>query len=499
MMEEKSVIQATIDLVKEIAAQRRTELRVIPKTWEYQPFQALLIPVHSPEEKYFGVWSPEKNPIFEEPLLENPRILNGQYFTLYPFDFCNLQKCANEIPVFKPTAAGVITSFGTGDRLGLVSAAHLNALKKYDAFPVIAQQSPRELEKTGRSFQSVLVDAAWGVFVGGYRGKFGADADHIKDESRLLQAMESGFSFYTLDASEVMERSVLSKSEKELVEAFERLSSPQLAVYKRYLDRTLTLANGFQIDFREKNLLPILLAYFPVIDFIEHMNTLLDERISHYDLEISLDESDAVTSFEAHFLVAEELHRRGIDFQSLALKFPGSFEKGIDYRGDPKELEWNLRRQAIIVRNIGGYRLSLHSGSDKFSIYPVFFQETEGLFHVKTSGTSWLKALETVAVSNPELFRKIYDLSLVEIPENRKAYQISLDVDSLPQELEYYPDKKLVDLLKNDSLRQLLHISYGSVLRDYRQELCRVLFHHEEDHFKRVQENIENHLKVLMG
>lgn len=73
-----------------------------------------------------------------------------------------------------------------------------------------------------------------------------------------------------------------------------------------------------------------------------------------------------------------------------------------------------------------------------------------------------------------------------------------MDASSLPQDLEYYPDQKLVDLMKNDSLRQLLHISYGSILRDYRQELRRILFHHEEDHFQRVQKNIENHLKVLM-
>ena len=492
------MIQTTIDLVKEIAAQRKTELRVVPLFWEYRPFRALLIPVYSSEKKYLGVWSPEKKIIFNEPWLEDTRVHNGQSFALYPFNYENFQLLSQEIPSLKPTAAGVKTSFGTGDRLGLVSSAHLTALKKYDVFPIVAQQSPRELEKTGRTFQTVLVDAAWGVFMSGYQGIYGADADHIKDESRLIQAIESGYSFYTLDVSEKVEKNALFKSEKELVEAYQHLSLPQLTVYKRYLDQSFTLAEGFQVDFRERNLLSILLAYYPILDFIDRMNVLLDERVSHYDLEISLDEGDALTSFEAHFLVAEELHRLGIDFQSLALKFPGSFEKGIDYLGDSNQFQENLRRQVVVGHNIGGYRLSLHSGSDKMSIYPIFSQETEGLFHVKTSGTSWLKALETVVVTYPDLFRKIYNLSIEELPENRKAYQISLDANSLPDDLEYIPDKKLLDLMKADSIRQLLHISYGSILRDLREELYRVLFRYQDDHFQRVEKNIENHLEVLM-
>lgn len=491
------MIQSIIDYIKEISLQWKSDLKVVHRILEIQPFQSSLIPIYDSENKYFGVLSSDNRPIFERPLFDQPLILNRSYFNIYPFDFANIQKCYPEVPFFKPSSIGVTTSFGTGDRLGLVSASHLNALKKYDIFPVIAQQSPRELEKTGRSFQSVLVDATWGVFVSGYQGKFGADADHIKDESRLLQAIKSGYSFYTLDASDVMDSSILSKPRKELREAFKQLSSQYLDVFKYYENRTYQF-KCFQVDFNEKYLLPILLLYLPVIDFIDRMNTILHKENSFYDLEISLDESNAVTSFEAHLFIAEELHRRGIDFQSLALKFPGSFEKGIDYIGDPKEYELNLQQQAVIVRKIGGYRLSLHSGSDKFSIYPVFSKETDGLFHVKTSGTSWLKALETVAVSNPDLFRRIYILSLAEIQENRKAYQISLNFEYLPINLEKYPDEKLANLLKDITIRQLLHISYGSVIRVFRQELYQVLFHNKEKHSQLVKENIENHLNLLM-
>ena len=89
-----------------------------------------------------------------------------------------------------------------------------------------------------------------------------------------------------------------------------------------------------------------------------------------------------------------------------------------------------------VQQEIGGYRLSLHSGSDKFSIYPVFSQETNQLFHVKTSGTSWLKGLEVVAHKNPQLFRKIYELSEEELEENRKAYQISFTREDIHRDMD---------------------------------------------------------------
>ncbi|HAX97542.1 MAG TPA: hypothetical protein DCY12_01240, partial [Candidatus Atribacteria bacterium] len=116
-----------------------------------------------PEEKYLGVWSMEKAPIFKDPWIENQKFYNNFSFTIYPYSFENYQLLSREILSLKPETCGVKPSFGTGDRLGLVSAAHLNVLKKYEVFPIIAQQSPRELKKTGRTFQSVLLDAAWGA------------------------------------------------------------------------------------------------------------------------------------------------------------------------------------------------------------------------------------------------------------------------------------------------------------------------------------------------
>lgn len=105
--------------------------------------------------------------------------------------------------------------------------------------------------------------------------------------------------------------------------------------------------------------------------------------------------------------------------------------------------------------------------------------------------------METVSVFNPELFRKIYTLSWENYSENSRDYQVSFKINEIPADLEYLPDKKLQDFLKNDSVRQLLHISYGLILKEYREELYQFLFDYREDHCQRVEENIEKHLKTL--
>ena len=78
---------------------------------------------------------------------------------------------------------------------------------------------------------------------------------------------------------------------------------------------------------------------------------------------------------------------------SLAPRFIGDFEKGVDYKGDLAALETSLADHAAIAEMLGPYKLSLHSGSDKLSMYPAFARATKGRFHVKTAGTSYLEAL----------------------------------------------------------------------------------------------------------
>jgi len=373
-------------------------------------------------------------------------------------------------------------------------------LERFPVFPVIAQQSPRELEKTHRTFRDVLLGAVWGVLESGYRSPFGADADHIKGEEHLKEARACGFSMYTLDLSDEVDRTVFGWEAKALQERYETLKTEEREVFLRYRGREWRLSSGVTISFSEERLLTLVLAYLPAVKKVEYFHALLEEGGFPFDLEVSLDEGEVETSPEAHFFVAEELHRRGVDFQSIAPRFPGSFEKAIDYVGEKETLASALRAHALITGNIGGYRLSLHSGSDKFSIYPLFFRETKGVFHVKTSGTSWLASLSTVAEVHPEFFRTVYAIAYETLEENLKAYALSLERNDVPPHLQGIPDSELSRFcFSHPKIRQLLHIAYGAILDRVGEELYGILFKAEKKHFAKVRENIERHLHTLFS
>ena len=104
------------------------------------------------------------------------------------------------------------------------------------------------------------------------------------------------------------------------------------------------------------------------------------------ELEVSVDETDTPTSPAEHYWVASELQRLGVAWVSLAPRFVGRFEKGVDYIGDLGELETDVAAHAAIARHFGPYKLSLHSGSDKFSVYPIAARLAKGLVHLKTAG-----------------------------------------------------------------------------------------------------------------
>ena len=497
--ERMSDFSKTAGIVKKVEGRMNLSLRVYSPSWYQEKLGIILYPVKGEKDRYLGVWSENKKFHFADPLFSEPEKEGEWFFSLYPFHFKNYLALSDYFPDLKSQPAGVRTSLGCGDRLGFVSRAHLEAVKNYPVFPVIAQQSPRELQKMERTFQDVLLSAVWGVLEGGNITPFGADADHLKEEEHLREAIKSGFTMYTLDGSGVANYQILSQSEKELQEIFDNMSQEEKQVFNQYADRTFTVGRGLELDFQREKFFPLFKVYFPVINFVEKMNFLLQEELSSYDLEISLDEGEGVTSPEVHFFVAEELHRRGIDFQSLAPRFPGSFEKAIDYQGNIQEFSSSLRNQVIVQQEIGGYRLSLHSGSDKFSIYPIFSQETNQLFHLKTSGTSWLKGLEVVAHKDPQLFRRIYELSEEELEENCKVYQVSFTREDIHRDMNTIPDEGLPALFSHPLIRQFLHISYGSVWRVFNAQLSHLFFQYEEEHYRLVRENIERHLRFLFS
>ncbi|GAH69021.1 unnamed protein product, partial [marine sediment metagenome] len=103
-----------------------------------------------------------------------------------------------------PSVLGTKSAFGTGDRIGGAASAtpgHIRAAKNYDVAVFLAQQSVRENARTGRTFRQVLDDATWGVFQEGYKRQWGADADHLMDLVSMGQAVDAGFTMFTVDPS----------------------------------------------------------------------------------------------------------------------------------------------------------------------------------------------------------------------------------------------------------------------------------------------------------
>ena len=115
----------------------------------------------------------------------------------------------------------------------------------------------------------------------------------------------------------------------------------------------------------------------------------------------------------------------------------GDFQKAIDYIGDLNEFEKQFKLHIKIAKKFGPYKISVHSGSDKFSIYSIIGKYGDNLFHVKTAGTSYLEALRLIAVSAPALFKEIVKFSLEHFEHDRKSYHLTTvlsniaDIDTL--------------------------------------------------------------------
>src|SRR5262249_24971298 len=143
----------------------------------------------------------------------------------------------------------------------------------------------------------------------------------------------------------------------------------------------------------------------------------------------------------------------------------GGFEKGINYRGDLAKFEAALREHAAIAKFCGPYKISVHSGSDKFSVYPIIGRVCGDLLHVKTAGTSYLEALRVVARAAPRLFAEIVAFCRGRFDTDRTSYHISTttrQIGALPAFVGGAEHEGLY--LDDDVGRQLLHVTFGSVL-----------------------------------
>ena len=438
-------------------------------------------------------------------------------YKVCPCNSHNASEIRRIFPFTKPRVMGLTPAIGTGDRIGLATPGHIRAVRKYGVFPVLAQQSIREMKRTGRSPREVLDDVTWAVFQEGYKGGFAADADHLKTEKDVKETFEAGFTMYTIDPSDYVDDEADEYSLETLKEKFKRLPWDELRcredeLFRIYTEREFTIESSderysLKLYFSEENLLRAAVKYSAAIAHTLRLKLLLDKLFNggRYDLELSVDETDTPTSLLEHLFIALELKRLNIHVQGLALRFVGRFEKAIDYVGDLKEFEKTFIYHVLIAKKFGPYKLSIHSGSDKFSIYPILGRHGGDMIHLKTSGTSYLESLRIIARYDPRLFREIIDYSIKRFEKDRRTYHLSTDPSKIPSPSEIADDELEKTYLDSRHGRQALHVTYGSILTArkedgswlFRDRIKRVLIDHEEEYYRIIANHIERHIKQL--
>jgi hypothetical protein len=175
----------------------------------------------------------------------------------------------------------------------------------------------------------------------------------------------------------------------------------------------------------------------------------------------------------------------------------GRFEKGVEFIGDLNALAADLEGHAAIARTLGPYKLSLHSGSDKFNVYPLAVQAAGGLVHLKTAGTSFLEALRTLARVDAALFRKLLALARERYLDDRASYHVSAELEQVPAPSQL-ADADLAGLLDRFDTRQVLHVTFGSMMGRYGSEMLSALRAHEAAYGLAVEAHFVKHLELFV-
>ncbi|HVN49235.1 MAG TPA: tagaturonate epimerase family protein [Bacteroidota bacterium] len=429
-----------------------------------------------------------------------------------PFNHNNVLALQKLFSFTKPSLLGQQNSIGCGDRLGHANAGHIRAVLGSGLKPVLAQQSVRELERTKREAEDVMDAAIWAVYQEGYKDGFGADADHLKTPEDIDRYAKAGFTMFTLDiglyvVNEAARLPIAEVRTRAAALPWNDLQDTLDSAIARYNNQQFKIAEGFVIQPSEEDTLRSFVKYgagiAQTVKLVNHLKT----KWSHQpvEIELSVDETDTPTSPLEHFVIANELKRLGITLMSLAPRFIGDFEKGVEYKGDLKIFKDEYTKHVQIAEKLGPYKISIHSGSDKFDVYRVVGSIGFGHVHVKTAGTSWLEALRAIGDSNPALFRKILDCARENYDNDRKSYHVTADTNKL-RPSKKYSDKELLNLLSDDNARQILHVTFGSILSKkdesgkyvFKDKIMKTLEDHEDVHNKYIVKHFRRHIEPII-
>jgi len=358
-------------------------------------------------------------------------------------------------------------------------------------------------------------DATWGVFRSGWSHPFGADADHLKTESDVESTARAGFVFFTIDPSDFVDQQADNYNRIEIESKFPNLIEDKVEgirdVISCYRGNVYDIEDdqeAFRVVFDEFSLKRAALKYGRALGhtykIARHISKVMGAR--SFEIELSVDETPQPTSILEHLFITLELKRHGVPIVSIAPRFVGDFEKGVDYKGDIFLFERSLTQHAAIAERFGPYKIGVHSGSDKFSIYPSIGRICKGRFHVKTAGTSYLEALRVVCRVDKPFFRSIIGLARRCFEKDRLSYHLSTGLNLVPDENKLKDRDLEKTYLDQDNGRQILHATFGSVLTQ-REEggdsfgtgLRNILYQHHQLHEKVLLAHFGRHLKLLLA
>jgi len=406
-------------------------------------------------------------------------------------------------------------SFGLGDRFALQGKAQLRAIIKakeqgVDIIPVW-NKSHREHITIKSSPADVRIEADDAVKALGWKGSYYVDADHINLKNVDLFIDSSDF--FTLDVADFIGKA----AEEEDIKAF-------VGKYEKYTGSLAIAEIEETFDISKEQIEAIARKYLLAVKEAGRIYRRIKaaKAVDSFIAEVSMDETDEPqTAVEMLFILAA-IAEEGIPAQTIAPKFPGRFNKGVNYVGPieqfAKEFEADLAVIKFAVRNFGlpeNLKLSIHSGSDKFSIYGPMnkaLKQFDAGLHIKTAGTTWLEELIGIAMAGGEglaIAQEIYGKALGRFEELCGPYTAVIDInkDRLPSlpEVVGWSGEQYADALRHDQssagynlhFRQLLHVSY-KIAAEMGDTYLSALKKYDEIIAKNVTENIyERHIKPV--
>jgi hypothetical protein len=435
--------------------------------------------------------------------------MGGMRFALQAghLDHQNAAALRRHLPFTAPRVQGAHAAFGAGDRLGLATPAHVRALRSTGLRAFFAQQSIREMTRTGRTPDEVMDTATFGVFEEGWRDGFGADADHLKTAQDVDATVAAGFTMFTIDPGDHVDNEAETAGIEALKQKVGALPWEALETTAEDLRRgyaePVRLPGDILVQFDEATLLRAAAKYGRSLAHTAAMYRHLAEKKAgdEFELEMSVDETATPTSVAEHVFVVRELRRLGVAWVSLAPRFVGEFEKGVDYIGDLGRFERSFAQHVAVSQHFGEYKISIHSGSDKFSIYPIAARLAGDLVHLKTAGTSYLEALRAIATIDVALFREILAFAIERYPADRASYHVSAEVAKVARPASV-SDGQLAGVLDRFDTREALHVTFGSVLTAeveggprFKDRLMKALQEREEVHYETLRTHIERHVR----